>query len=197
MPANPLLDDFDSFYLVGQRAPGQAFVTSPTKPQNWDEQKGQGTGGSTLTYGGPGNAAFDVRLEMWEPEHFLEWAAFRELVDKPPKGPDGKAVAAMEARHPVVDDLGCNSVVVTERTGLVALDDTGKWGVTIKFKQWRKPVPVLGNSKASATIDAPGGGKIGVFGQPAKSLDELELQTQAFVNHNLELRKQILNGPPS
>lgn len=151
MDTNPERDEFDYVVLAGVRSPGKAEVSGGKLTVNYDEQAGQGIDGATLQYKGVGLGELDVKFTLWEDEHWLEWETFRELL-KPPKA--GVQPTAMDLRHPCADELGVNAVVMLERSQIAPDGDTGAWSMTVKFKSYRKPKPILGGN-VNGSIDKP------------------------------------------
>lgn len=148
---NPQEDDVDSIVLCGKRSPGKAIVEGAGQPRKWDETPGIGMSGSTLSGGGLGLSEFTVRIQLWEPEHFVEWSTWRDLL-KPPKPAaagftngiaGGTKIKALDIRNPLLDEVDVNAVVVVDRTQLTQVEDTGIWECTITFKAYRAPKPVL------------------------------------------------------
>lgn len=121
-------DEFDYVTLAGVRSPGRAEVSNGKLTVQYDEESGAGIDGATLKYKGVGLGELDVKFTLWEDQHWIEWETFRELL-KPPR----------EGQQPVAMD-----------------GDDGAWACVVKFKAYRKPKPILGNSNTNGSIDKPG-----------------------------------------
>lgn len=147
---NPLRDEMDWITLAGVKSPGKAIVSGGRRSTGWEEQKGAATSGATLKYNGQGLAEFDVEIQLWEDSHFLAWDSFRALLKPAPKDPSAPVVA-LDLRHPFVDELEANSVVLTERTMMEESGDTGLYTVGLKFKEYRKAEPVAGVARVGGT----------------------------------------------
>ena len=149
VPGPPYQDYFD---LGGFRSPGACVVRAPNSPRKWDERQGHGFSGAFLVFTGAGLSRFEIDVYAWKDEHFLGWKIFAKGALMPPKislGVDsflpsiGKN-SSLPIKHPILNDEPHNidQVVVEDVTGWEQ-DDTGKWVRTIKFIQYKAPVPVL------------------------------------------------------
>ncbi|AUX23351.1 uncharacterized protein SOCEGT47_038740 [Sorangium cellulosum] len=145
-------DLYDVILLAGQRSPGQAIATGAGSPRNWDERKGYGLSGAFLVFTGDGLAKFQVRLLLWEPQHFAEWESFSALLARPQRGTRPKA---LDYYHPYHEPLGIKSAVVED---VLQQDqvEPGLWAQDIKFIQYREPRPYLAKPEGStATLNEP------------------------------------------
>ena len=77
-----------SYILVaGYRSPGVCRVRNGSTQRKWDvRDEGYGTDGGSTTYHGGKLARFDVDIQLWEPEQFLEWNLFARVLEKPRPG---------------------------------------------------------------------------------------------------------------
>jgi hypothetical protein len=177
---NPQEDDVDVIVLCGQRSPGRAIVEGAGQPRKWDEQAGVGLEGASLVGGALGLSEFSVKIQMWEARHFIEWDSFRELLKAPKPVAAGFVngisagikVKALDIRHPLLDEVGVNSVVVTDRTQMQPVGDDGMWEVVISFKAYRSPKPVL--VKPDGVAAAPPGD------QKTIAKDQVDLEIEAL-----------------
>lgn len=128
-------------------SPGLAVVKKAGSPRKWNEMVGYGVDGASLVYAGTGLSSFDVDIFIWkEPQHWVEWEIFAPLLAKPIPLPLGLAAPefALSIQHPVLNAKPWDiQRVVVEDVSSWEQDDFGKWGLTIKFKAYRKPKPVL------------------------------------------------------
>jgi hypothetical protein len=151
--------DVDYILIEGQQSPGIALLPGgASSPKKWDEKKGYGTSGSTITYTGDGLAAFEVKIQLFTAQQWdVEWPAFRDLLRKPPQGQKPKALGIW---HPILEEHEITSVVVEDVVGWVAALDGSAREWTVKFKQFRKP---------KAAVATPGGSSTSSGKAPAKS----------------------------
>ncbi len=152
--------------LGALQSPGVATVRGLNSPRNWNVQQGWGFTGATAVYGGKGLAEFEVDIDLWEPEHFIEWNLFAQILAPPLPGPAGLALGIL---HPIVNGPphGVHAVVVKDVSQPVQ-SDTGLWTYTLKFLEYRKPIPAL--ARPIAAIPA-----VGVPGPTAQNLADAEL----------------------
>ena len=140
---------YDVIVLAGEDSPGLCTeVAGASNPSSWDEKKGTGMSGATLTYTGDGLAKFTVKLIFWLEEHFEAWDDFKLLLVNTPQGK--QAPKALDIYHPYLESLPVpiRSVVVEETTQLTQTAD-GIWTVEIKFRQFRAPKPATGTPAGS------------------------------------------------
>ncbi|MCC6557194.1 MAG: hypothetical protein IT372_29940 [Polyangiaceae bacterium] len=146
---NPLRhpEAFDVFLLAGRKSPGLSDIAGASNPRDWDVRKGYGLSGATVVYTGDGLAKFSIKIFLWEDEHFEEWAEFKVLVRKAPRGTRPKA---LDIYHPILEDLEISSVVVEDRSQLTPVQgEDGMFFVEVKFIQYRAPQPAVGKPDGS------------------------------------------------
>lgn len=133
----------DFIVLGGAPSPGLAVVRGAGSPRKWDVRDGYGLSGAVVVFTGEGLAAFDVDIYAWQPEHFIQWRVFAQLVLANP--PLGSRPTSLSIQHPILNDtpLKITQVVVTNVTQWEQTDETGLWVCTISFLQYRKPKPAL------------------------------------------------------
>lgn len=138
----------DYIVLGGEQSPGKAEVVGAGSPRGWDKREGYGFSGGFLVYKGDNLASFKVRISIWTPDQFAQWARFARLtLVKPPIGTKAKA---LEIQHPLLnlDPIKITSVVV-EDVSQWDQDDDGLWTCEISFIQFRAPMPALGKPTAA------------------------------------------------
>ncbi len=124
------------------QSPGVATVRGLDSPRNWDVQQGYGLTGAVAVFKGTGLAKFTVDIELWEPEHFIEWNVFATILAAPKPGLAGGF--ALGILHPIVNGPphGVTEVVV-ENVSQPVQNDLGRWTYTIAFLQYKKPLPAI------------------------------------------------------
>lgn len=138
----------DYILLNQQKSPGRATVTGAGSPRTWDKQKGWGFSGATMVYTGEDLSDFDVLIDLWEPEHWVDWASFAKLLQKAPVGTRAKA---MDIGHPLLNrpPLSITQVVIRDVTQWEQ-SPKGLWSARVMFSSFRSPKPALG--KPDGTI---------------------------------------------
>lgn len=165
----------DTILLAGQRSPGVARVRPLSSPRKWDEKDGQGTSGASLVYQGDKLVHFEVAIELWEPEHFVAWDAFRLLLRK---APEGVKPTALDLSHPFVDEHEVSAVVVEDLVG-PEITDQGLTTWVVKFVQFRKPTPAQGKPGGSASQwTASQGGGADAKSESDKQIEQLTKQVK-------------------
>jgi hypothetical protein len=144
-------DAYDTFVLAGVRSPGLCKISGAGSPRSWDEQKGKGNVGASISFNGLGLAKFKIRIFLWTTKHFDEWTNFATIL-KPPI--NGQPAHALDIEHPILDEphLQIRSIVIEDVSQLDEEGDTGKFFYDLDCKAFRKPKPaqtgVLKGSKA-------------------------------------------------
>lgn len=156
--------------LGALQSPGVATVKGLGSPRNWIIQQGWGFTGATVVFGGKELATFDVDIELWLPEHFIQWNLFATILAPPLPGLAGVALGIL---HPIVNGPphGVHEVVVKDVSQPVQ-NDLGRWTYTIKFLEYKKPLPAL--SRPIAAIPA-----VGTPVPTAQTQAEVEMQALA------------------
>ncbi len=170
MSANPITNPeaWDALVIAGDYTPGLAKVKS-SRAHKWDEKKGKGAQGSTLTYAGHDLATVDITLRFWEAEQYDEFEAKVGQWLPDPKNPK-----ALDVVHPQLELLKIRSIVMLEISGVEVSDD-GEMTVTIKAKEFLKPTPAGGTPSGSrAGSRKPGDA-------PPNALTEQEKQLAALL----------------
>lgn len=133
----------DWIVLAGEKSPGVAVVRGAETKRTWDIQNGYGTDGATLVFHGGELTKFDVDIFAWLPEHFSAWKRFARATLLPPT--DRARVTSMSIEHPLLNDppVSIQQVVVEGISQWEQDPEDMLWVRTIKFIQYRAPVPVL------------------------------------------------------
>jgi len=150
MTFNPELAPVDYILLANRRSPGLAVVNAASSPRKWDERKGYALSGARVIFRGIGLARPIVTLRFLSSQDWLDWHAWRDLVQRPPLGVRARA---LDIWHPILEDLGIVSVVVEDVLQPKQVAD-GEWNVDIKFIEYRRPVFTLesiGSSQERST----------------------------------------------
>lgn len=145
---NPLehAELYDSCELEGFKTPALIYIAGASRPRKWDEKKGYGQSGDTIVYTGDGRAKPVIKCFAWTAAHFEAWAAWDAAVLEAP--PNGAKPKAKDIRHPELNRLGINSVVVEDDTQWEQTGH-GMWTREIKLQQYRAPKPSLGKPSGS------------------------------------------------
>lgn len=159
MTHDPIRSPVDYVELAGARTPGIAWIEGASSPRSWDVRKGYGVSGATVVFKGVPPAAFKLMIVLTTPEDWDAWHAWRPIVARPPT-PDGTATArplrpaALDIVHPIPNDLGIRSVVVTDVKQPVE-SDPGKWTIEIGLLEFRAPVRALVRPTGSDNVPTP------------------------------------------
>lgn len=134
----------DYIVLGSLRSPGICVVRNGSSPRKWDERQGYGFSGATTVFMGTGLARPEVDIILWEPEDGLQWALWRIFAELLKKPSPGKPITGLGIQHPQLNapPLSITDVVV-EDVSQWTQDDDGLWTCTIKFIEYRRPLPIL------------------------------------------------------
>jgi hypothetical protein len=137
----------DIIVLGGVPSPGIARIRTYNSPRDWNIRKGYGYAGATIVYTGANLAKFEVDITLWkDPEHWLEWKAFSLLLAKPIP----PVVTGLDILHPLLNMSPWNlkSVVIEDVMGFEE-SDYEEFTATIKFIEFRAPIPAIGKPVVS------------------------------------------------
>lgn len=140
----------DFIILAALKSPGRAYIKNAGSPRDWDIRKGYGFSGASVVFTGNNLAKFEVDIELWLPSHWIDWAPFSKLLVKP----NGLLpIVGLGISHPLLSltPLSIASVVI-EDVSQFEEQDEGSWICTIKFLEYKKPLPAL--KKPIAAIPA-------------------------------------------
>lgn len=148
-----------NYALVSRKkTPGILTVRGAEKRRKLDERGGYGLDYGWLIYTGLKLSAFSFDLRLYNRQDWLDWIAFRPVVQKVPKrvftadGPvavSGRGLGALDIWHPLLEPLGIKSAVVENEPQAVLEDETGLWLVTIDFKQYNPTKPAIAKVQGS------------------------------------------------
>ncbi len=141
------------FIVLGAlRTPGVATVKGLSDPRDWDIRKGYGLAGATVVYTGKNISPFTVDVDLWLPEHFIEWNLFAAILAPPTPGKP----FALGIKHPIVNGPphGITEVVVKDVSQPVQ-SNTGLWTYTLTLLPYKKPLPALARPIAAIPAVAP------------------------------------------
>lgn len=139
MTFNPVTNPVDYILLSNRRSPGLATVAGANSPRRIDIRRGYALSGSRPVFRGIGLARPIVTLRLFESQDWDDWHAWKELVQRPPRG---ERPRARDIWHPILEDQGVSSVL-TEDVGQPMQTADGEWSIAIKFVEFRRPVIAL------------------------------------------------------
>lgn len=175
----PLLNPLTTYVLQNKEAPGISDFSGASSPRKWEERNGYGLSGSTVIFLGIGLAQFQIATDLYTDLDWQRWHEdFSPIVKAPPRGVRPKS---MQIYHPILEDLGITSAVVTDVLQPVEVQPS-VWRYTVKYFAYRKPVRQLRkpDGTAAAEITDP-------FELKIKELDD---QGDAIAAENARLRAQ-------
>jgi hypothetical protein len=152
--------------VAGVPSPGRASVTGVRIPYHWDITQGYGLSGAITIFRGRGVSKFTVTITMFEDEHFVQWPIFKAVLQPPTK----LKPLAFDMIHPVLSSAGIKAVQI-EELGEPERQSNGMWIATLKFLEYRPPLPALVNPKGSV----PG---VKANPIPPKTAAELDIDAQ-------------------
>ena len=128
----------DFVVLAGQRSPGIAYVEGAELSRRLHERRAFGVSGATVIDQGAELAHFTVRLYLTTEDELDAWDTWKALLVRPAQ----RSTQGQDIEHPILADLGISAVLLEGRSQL-SQDEVGGWTVTIKFCEFRRPVPAL------------------------------------------------------
>lgn len=140
-PTSTAFPAVDTFGLAGGVLPGKWTLTDATKKFGWQIQQGYGLSGAVVFPKGDELIVAKFKGEFWAHADYLIFTQIRKrLLIKPAVLASGLLnVSALGINHPELRALGVTAVVVGEITPVTKIDETGLWGCTIDFLQYRAP----------------------------------------------------------
>lgn len=149
--------EWDAVVIAGVRSPGICQVTGFSRKNEFDEKKGKGTVGATLTYVGKPPAKGRIKFQLWTPDHFEEWEEFRQLLKY---DPTKKTVTAIDIYYPSLQHLDIHSVVC-EDLGAIEHQGNRLYTVDVELTEYFPPpkksaVSTPSGSKGSNAKSTPG-----------------------------------------
>lgn len=154
--SNP--QDWDVVSIGGVTSPGLAKLSGFKRQFGWQQKKGKGARGSTVTLNEYPAAEGKVTFSLWTPEHFQQWASYRALFKYDPLK---KKVSAVDIYHPSLADIDITSVVC-QNIGAIEHQGLGLFTIDIDLIEYNPPpkaaaVSTPDNSKTSTPTGKPNG----------------------------------------
>ena len=173
------LNERGARYVVvgGMRSPGRARLTGADVPYKWDVQEPYGMSGGATRFRGRGLARFQLAIDLWKPEHFLAWDAFKKLLEPPTL----TKPLVVEMGHPVLSDAGIKAVAV-EKLGQLTRGDNGLWTSTSDILEYRAPLASLVKPRGSVPATDAGAPVT------AKSAEDIELEQKVKAMQDARVR---------
>lgn len=182
MTAFPIVD---TILLDNLPMAGKWTLTRCTKKFGWVQQKGSFLTGATVLPDGDPLISAEFRVEFWTNADWQAFQAYRGRLIIKPAFQLGITTAAIPIKHPELSILGVENVLVEEVSAFIQ-EEPGLWVGSVKFLQYRPPIPAI--KKPSQAI--PG---VAPNVPTARSAQELELQKQQAEFNTLQTR--FLAGP--
>lgn len=138
--------------IAGRDTPGLAKVEGNERERAYDEKKGPGRDGATLTYRGKKLVELVLTIKIWTADMYDAWEDFRAFLE--PYAEEGKAVTFW---HGSTETLHVKSVVITNiGNPKQVTEGDSLYVATIKMKEWIAP-PKANVTKTPAGAQADGG----------------------------------------
>lgn len=128
---------WDAVEVGGVEAPGICILSGWKRAHEWDQKKGKGGLGATITFVQRPPAKGSIEFLLWLPSHFVEWKEFRQQFKYDPTKQEPQAV---DIYHPSLDDIGIHSVVC-EDIGAIIHKGKGKYSITVALLEYFPPPP--------------------------------------------------------
>lgn len=146
-----------SFVLKGIASPGfllKGGTKGFARKTGWDEKKGKGTQGATLTLTDMPPAKGNFTLQLFTPAHFAAWDEFVSKVLS--IDPAQQKAAGLAIYHPSLSSIGVTTVVVSHYTAPEHMGK-GMYHVEIHLIEWQQPPPTnITSTPDSTASDDPG-----------------------------------------
>lgn len=152
MSLDPIAEPVDHIVLGGQRSPGTATIQGAELVRRLRERRAFGVAGATVVDQGAQLCHFEVVLKFTTSADFRAWDAFKALLVRPAQ----RSTQGVDIEHPLLEDLEIRSVLPEGRSQFVQ-DDNGGQSVTLKFCEFRRPVPVLAVPDTTVAHRPPNG----------------------------------------
>jgi hypothetical protein len=138
---------WDVIVIAGQQAPGILLMPGGIEFKRgfaWDQKKGKGTLGATITFVGQPLAKGHIKLVFWTAAHFVAWSQFVPLLKYDPTKITPQAV---DIYHPSLADVNITSVVI-EEIGIPEPQIDKRYIVELHFIEYQPP-------PAISAVDTP------------------------------------------
>jgi hypothetical protein len=152
MAFNPLKSPADYVLLGGKRTPGFADISGAELKRRLDIRQQYGATGAIVVFRGRELCRFDISLRLYEEQHFVDWEAFRPVVERDPRR--GLPKGALDIWHPVLEGLSVTAVLI-EKVSAPEQTDDGEWTVKIGCLEYRPPMLALAKPVGSKSSPAP------------------------------------------
>lgn len=150
MTWNPITEPQDWVDFAGRSTPGIAEIVGAGSPRRWDERESYGLSGALVVYRGLKLAHFSVLLRLFTDQDWLDWYAFKPIVDKVKIG---KRQKALDITHPILDGLNIRAVVVEDVLQPEQIDH-GVWQIEMKLIEYRVPHIALAKAEGAEATPA-------------------------------------------
>jgi hypothetical protein len=135
----------DLFIVNGMTHAGKAEIVGLETPRKVDERDGYGITGATTVFNGIKLARWGVLFSIWDAFDFDESRPFFEMLKTPPLT---LPPLALGVYHPLLAEEGISAALVLNGGGW-SQDDYGLFTRTVKFVQYRQPLPALASPQAA------------------------------------------------
>lgn len=153
MTMNPIEFEelYNSILLAGVRSPGSVKLSGHDRVIGWDEKKGSGQDGASVTRSSSGLAKVKCEFYLATLEEFAAWPSFDGLIRS---SISGSAPKALDVYHPDLAVHGIVSVVLSSFGGVVH-DGKGGQTITVEFLEYRPPKAKGGSPSGSKAKKQP------------------------------------------
>lgn len=140
------------YVIIGAtRSPGYCVINGASLKRKWDIRNGYGAAGASTVFHGEELSEFSIDFFFWASDglQIADWELFALMLTRKP------TIAtpfALGIKHPFLNEIGIDSVVLQELMQTEEVDETGLYKKTVKLLQYKKPLPML--TKPLATIPA-------------------------------------------
>jgi hypothetical protein len=140
---------WDTVLIAGMQSPGICKLEGFDRDNGWQEKKGKGSLGATLTYVQAPPTKGKIIFILWNAAQFLAWQNFRPFFKYNPKAgtPDRQAVTIY---HPALDDVDLNHVVC-KKISPVRHMGKGRYHIVVELIEYR-PTPKQSDVVQSVTL---------------------------------------------
>jgi hypothetical protein len=150
--------DWDTVSIGGVPSPGICKLSGFKREFGWQQKRGKGARGSTVTLNEYPAAEGKITFQLWTSDHFQQWADFRALFKY---DPIKKTVSAVDIYHPSLADIDVTSVVCKD-IGAIEHQGEGLFTIEVNLIEYNPPpkasaVSTPDNSKAASPTAQPTG----------------------------------------
>jgi hypothetical protein len=145
---------WDYCLVAGTECPGWCEVSGWVRSWGWQEKRGKGVQGTTLTYTGKPSAKGTIKFYLTTDEDFEDWDTFYPLFKY---DPTRQTIQGIDIKHPALQALGIKACVC-EDIGQPEHEGLALWSITVKLIEYAPPP----KAPAVATPAGADNGKAGV-----------------------------------